>query len=138
MTACRHPLRRYGPAAVMVALIPALSLLPSGFFRHIAGPPAFPGMDKLVHALMYAALTAALFHALSSGARVLITRVICLAAAASLYGLAMEFCQKALTRSRAFDPLDALANAVGALLCALLLYAVARFRSGRAAPLTEA
>ena len=137
MTARRHPFRRYGPAAMMVALIPALSLLPSGFFRSIAGPPAFPGMDKLVHALMYAALAAALFHALSSGARVRFSRVICLVAAASLYGLAMEVCQKALTRSRAFDPLDALANAVGALLCAVILFAFARFRRARAAPLQQ-
>jgi len=117
----------------MVTLIPALSLLPSKFFRHIAGPPAFPGMDKLLHALMYAALTAALFHALASGARVRFSRVICLVVAASLYGFALEFCQKALTRSRAFDPLDALANAVGAFLCALTLYALARFRSNKAA-----
>lgn len=137
MTASRHPLRRYGPAAMMLTLIPALSLLPAHFFRHIAGAPAFPGMDKLIHSLMYAALTVALFYALSSSARVRFSWVIRLVVAASLYGLAMEFCQKLLTRSRSFDPLDALSNAVGAFLCALILYALARFRSEKDAALTS-
>jgi hypothetical protein len=136
MTASRHPLRRYGPAALMLTLIPALSLLPARFFSHIAGAPAFPGLDKLIHSVMYAALTVALFHALSPSARVRFSWVIRLVLAASLYGLAMEVCQKLLTRSRSFDPLDALSNAVGAFLCALTLYALARFRSEKDATFT--
>ena len=120
MTASPHPLCRYGPAVTMILLIPVLSLLPAHLFTHIAGPPPFPGMDKLIHALMYAALTAALFHALSPLARVRYAWAFLLALAASLYGLGMEFCQKVLTDTRSFDPLDAFANMTGAFVIALL------------------
>ena len=124
-----HPLCRYGPAVIMVLLIPVLSLLPAHFFAHIAGPPPFPGMDKLIHALMYTALTAALFHALSPLARLRYSWAIRLALAASLYGFGMELCQKVMTQSRSFDPLDALANMAGAFVAAHLAYAWFRRRA---------
>jgi len=110
----------------MTLLIPGLSLLPSRFFTQIAGPPPFPGMDKLVHALMYAALTAALFHALSPPARLRRSWAIRLALAASLYGLGMEFCQNVMTQSRSFDLFDAFANMVGAFVVAIWVCAWAR------------
>jgi len=113
----------------MVLLIPALSLLPARFFRHIAVQPNFPGMDKLVHALMYAVLTAALFHALSPSERVRRSVALRLALGASLYGLAMEFCQKLLTHSRSCDPLDAFANLAGAFATVLLACAWSRRQS---------
>ena len=128
MTATPHFLCRYGPAVTMTLLIPLLSLLPAHFFAHIAGPPPFPGMDKLIHALMYAALSATLFHALSPPARVHYAWAFLLALAASLYGLGMELCQKVMTQSRSFDPLDALANMAGAFVAALLACVWARRR----------
>ena len=122
---------RFGPAAVLTALIPALSLLPARFFKTLAKPlPPIPGWDKLVHAAMYAALAAALFHALAPDSRRSYRHTLLLALAASLYGGALELGQKYLTRSRSLDPLDAAANAAGAFLCMLLACAWARRRGG--------
>jgi VanZ family protein len=122
-------LLRYGPAALMAALIPVLSLLPSRFFRHLEKPlPPIPAFDKLAHALMYAALTAACLHAVSLPQRQRLTSVLRIALATALYGLVMEVCQMKLTATRSMDPLDALANALGAFACALLFLAAARRR----------
>jgi hypothetical protein len=57
-------IKRCFPAAFLALLIPALSLLPAAFFRGMPVPARFPGADKLVHALMYAALAAAFCRAL--------------------------------------------------------------------------
>ena len=131
MTADKHPVLRYAPAVVMTLLIPALSLLPARFFRHMAQPmPTIPYMDKIIHALMYAALTAAYLFALSRDRRSRLASVLRVVLLAALYGLAMEVCQKLFTSSRAMDPLDALANTLGALVSALLAYAWVRRRTG--------
>jgi VanZ family protein len=116
----------------MTALIPALSLLPACFFRSVdPALPPIPGIDKLIHALMYAGLTAAYAHTLPLAKRARIGSVLMIALIASAYGVAMELCQKWLTTSRAMDPLDALANSAGAFACALLSYAWARRRECR-------
>jgi hypothetical protein len=120
-------LLRFGPAAVMTVLIPALSLLPARFFRHVEVPlPPVVGLDKIVHALMYAALTAAYLHTLPVHRRANLGTVLCVALFSALFGLVMELCQKGLTTSRSMDPIDELANATGALVCALLALAWAR------------
>lgn len=127
--AAKHALLRYGPAVLMTALVPALSLLPARFFSAAHTPlPAFPGFDKLAHALLYLALTAAYLQALPPEPQRSPAAVLRTALAASLYGLLMELCQKSFTRSRSLDPLDALANALGAFGCALLCLALARRR----------
>jgi len=132
MTADNHPLRRYGPAVLTTLVISALSLFPAHFFKQVAEPlPPIPGMDKIVHALMYAALTAAYLHVLTRDRRgrlVTVLRVACLAA---VYGIVMEICQKLFTTSRTMDPLDALANTVGALVIALLSLAWAHRKTGQ-------
>lgn len=116
-----HPLRRYGPAVVMVTLVPVLSLLPARFFRAVAaGTPVVPGMDKLVHALMYAALTVSLCHALPQPARHRYRNAFAIALAATLYGLVLEVFQGVFTKTRGMDPTDALANAVGAFVAGLV------------------
>jgi len=109
-----QPCYRYGPAVVLSMLIPALSLLPARFFSCFADTPSVPGMDKLVHALMYAALSLSFYHALSPSARRRPAPLLALAACASLYGALLECAQGLLTQSRAMDPLDALANTAGA------------------------
>ena len=121
MTSDTHPHLRYGPAVVMMLLIPALSLLPAHFFKHVAEPlPPIPGIDKIIHALMYAALTAAYLQALIPARRRSLLAVLRIVLLAALYGVAMEVFQKLFTTTRSMDPLDALANAAGALTCALL------------------
>ncbi|HRR34029.1 MAG TPA: VanZ family protein [Kiritimatiellia bacterium] len=114
---------RYGPAIALTLTIPALSLLPARFFSSIASAPALPGMDKVIHALMYAALSLSYYHTLSQDARQRPASLLGIAAGASLYGTLMECGQGWLTRSRTMDPLDALANAIGAfgLIFAIML-----------------
>lgn len=120
-------LLRYGPAAVMTLVIPALSLLPARFFSHVEAPlPPLPGLDKIVHALMYAALTAAYLHTLPVHKRANWGTALRVALISALFGLVMELCQKGLTTTRSMDPFDELANATGALVCALLACAWAR------------
>lgn len=122
-------LLRYGPAALMTALVPALSLLPARFFAPIGQPlPPIPAFDKLVHALLYAALTAAWLRARPPAQRQRLRAALETALAAAVFGLLLEVAQKTLTATRAMDPLDALANAAGALACALAAFALARRR----------
>lgn len=129
------PLRRYGPAAFMTVIIPVLSLLPAHFFRPLAEPlPPIPAFDKLVHALLYAALTASYLHAATPLQRKSLKAVLQLALAATAYGLLMEVGQKTLSASRSMDPLDAGANMLGALACAAAVFAVARRRKQTPAP----
>ena len=124
MTADKHPVLRYGPAVVMTLIIPALSLLPARFFKQVAQPlPPIPCMDKIVHALMYAVLTAAYLHVLTRERRSHLAVVLRVVVIAALYGIAMEICQKLFTTTRSMDPFDALANTVGALVSALLVCA---------------
>jgi VanZ family protein len=125
---------RFGPAAAAAALIPLLSLLPSRLFRPLEAPlPAVPALDKAVHALLYAALTGACLHALPPHHRRRLAPALGAAALATLYGLLMELGQ-ALTATRSPDPLDALANAVGASACALAVRAEALRRRRRSHP----
>jgi VanZ family protein len=105
---------RYGPAVALSLVIPLLSLLPARFFTRLAGTPSVPGMDKLFHALMYAALSLSFYHALSPRTRRRPAPLLALAACASIYGALLECGQGLLTHSRATDPWDALANTAGA------------------------
>lgn len=119
----RQALLRYGPAAAMTALVAALSLLPVCVFHGVESTlPHFGGLDKVVHALMYAALTATYLNASPLSKRLRLGRVLRTALAVALYGLSMEFCQGWLTRTRTQDMHDALANAGGAFTCALLAH----------------
>ena len=60
---------RYGPAVVLSLLIPMMSLLPARFFSRFSNSSSIPHVDKWIHALIYAALSLALYHALSPEAR---------------------------------------------------------------------
>jgi len=109
---------RFGPAVVVTAAVLALSFLPACCFRGVENAlPPLPGMDKVVHAAMYAGLVAAWSHAVLPENRRwwLIVRI---AMVATLFGLMAEVGQKMLTKTRCMDPLDACANAAGAFLCA--------------------
>jgi VanZ family protein len=114
---------RYGPAIVMSAVIPWLSLAPAWLFSRVEKTlPPLPAFDKIAHAVLYAALTAACLHALPQDKRLHLRSHLRVVLAASLYGAALELGQQGLTRTRAMDPRDALANAAGSLICALALY----------------
>ena len=116
-------LLRYGPAVAMTVAIPFLSLLPAPCFRSVESAlPPIHGLDKIVHAVLYAAWTAACLHAVPTSKRTTPRTALSIAFAATLYGAVMEICQKELTSTRCLDPFDALANAVGAFASALLAY----------------
>ncbi len=118
---------RYGPVVLVAALVTALSLAPAWLFREVErGLPPLPGLDKLVHAAMYATLAAAGLHALPSAKRARLSATLGVALTAALYGAAMELAQGGFTCSRAMDPFDALANAAGALVCSLAYCACSR------------
>jgi len=119
---------RYGPAVTLSLLIPSMSLLPARFFSRFGNSSFIPHLDKWIHALMYAALSLSLYHALSPEARKRPGPPLAAAAAASLYGALMELAQGFFTRSRGQDPMDALANAVGAFGVILVIMLSARVR----------
>lgn len=80
--------------------------------------------DKIVHAGMYAGLSALLVRALAGGWRRPVSRALALAAAglATLYGVSDEIHQ-AFVPSRHADWLDLVADAAGAAGAAVALYA---------------
>lgn len=133
LLATKRILLRYGPAAAMIAVISVLSLLPAHCFRGVESAlPPIHGLDKIVHALLYAALTATCLHGVPPAKRLLRPRtVLTIAFTATLYGALMEICQKELTTTRCMDPFDALANAVGAFTCAFAAYAWTRYVMSR-------
>ena len=128
----RQPLLRFGPAVMATALVTALSLLPAYFFRGVESSlPPINNLDKIIHALLYAGLTAAYLHAVPLSQRARLGVALRVALSATLYGVLMELCQNWLTTTRTMDVFDALANASGAFACALPACAWSRRRTGR-------
>lgn len=86
-------------------------------------PPLFPGADKIVHALMFGALAAAiLFDYLRqhqwykvSAAVVGISALISIAA-----GIVIEYAQGYMQMGRSNDPIDMIADAIGVILIVAL------------------
>lgn len=112
---------RFGPAVFATVAVLALSLLPACCFRGVEESlPLFPGLDKVVHAAMYAGLVAAWSHVVPPANRGW-RPIVRIAMVATLFGLVVEVGQKVLTRTRCMDPLDGCANAAGAFLCAGLI-----------------
>ena len=114
---------RWSAVGLYLALITALSLLPSRDFSGIEAPP---GADKLVHAGMYAG-----FVILSAWARwergpARMRWLALMAVAAFGYGMLMELAQGAMAMGRECSATDMLANAVGAALGALAWWAWTR------------
>lgn len=111
-------------AALWTLAIPALSLLPPRFFRTLArSTPGVPGADKIVHGVMYAILTALVLWALTHpGRRPGLRAAWRVVVLATLYGAVMELLQARSHAAlhRVGEPWDALANAAGAVLAAVV------------------
>jgi len=106
-----------GLAAIgIAALIIYLSLIPA---REVPGPPV---SDKLKHFMAYAALAVPM--TLAAGAARWRSVVI----VAALFGIGLEFAQAAVTADREGSGLDALANLMGALFGAGLVWIGLRLR----------
>ena len=113
--------KRYIPAIALTLLIPLLSLinpkqLPDASALH------FAGMDKVIHMLMYAALTTAWVFALPARTHANIRWMLTLAFLTSLYGMLLEICQFFFTVSRSMEMLDAVANLTGTIIAAMTIY----------------
>lgn len=100
--------RRWGPALAQAGLIFTLSAQPADAYPEVR----VPGADKIVHFGLYAPLGAALCHALGGRAGLA-------AVAGAVYGATDELHQ-AFVPGRSPDPLDVLADALGAVAGALL------------------
>lgn len=107
------------PAVLYAAVVFAASVAdpPSGGLP-LAGPFGLVGVDKWIHVGTYAALAVLVAYALwTTTSRRLIAAVV----VASAYGLGIEVVQSVLPL-RAFELLDVLANTLGALLAAVVLW----------------
>ncbi len=104
---------RRGLCAAHLALIAVLSLVPARLF-----PPSatqVPGMDKVVHVVLYGVLGVLLRWAAEGGAAWAKGWTLPLAGAG--YGLLMEACQLCFSGGqRSFSWADALANLAGVML----------------------
>lgn len=106
---------RWGPALATMTAIFVASSVPGS-----ALPPQLGlGWDKVLHAGEFAVVAAALYWALRGGPRAALLA----AAAAIAYGVADELHQ-ALVPGRFADPIDVIADAVGAVFGVALARAV--------------
>ncbi|HEX7798063.1 MAG TPA: VanZ family protein [Vicinamibacterales bacterium] len=96
----------------------------------ISNTPAFvSGIDKYLHATLYAGLGAVVAHALTGGFRRRVTVGIVAATIAigAAYGISDEFHQS-FVPMRSVEAMDVVADTVGASLAAVALYAWDLFR----------
>lgn len=111
----------WGPVLLVMGLIFFFSSLPDP-----GGPPGGIS-DKSAHVLIYAALGASLVRALAGGriTAMTLTRILFAAALGTLYGVSDEVHQH-FVPPRTPDILDVAADAVGALVGAMLMTLLAR------------
>ena len=109
-------------------LILILSIIPTDVNGEI---PSFyfPGMDKLVHGLMYASFTVLVLNEYLKSGKFRIIAVLLLMGGVWLYSVLMEIVQLYFVSYRSGDWKDALANLVGILLGAVLIFSIRRIRS---------
>jgi VanZ family protein len=138
MTLTTQSVLRFAPVVVMTLLIAVLSLLPAHCFKQVMEPlPPISGLDKIIHALIYATLTATSLHALTNERLRRLATVLKIALFVTLYGAAIEVCQNLFTTSRSMEMLDISANAAGAFTSSLLIYAWLRHKANRVPTIHE-
>lgn len=117
--------------AIAVLVASVLPLPENG--SPVAGPLGAVGADAWLHAVGYAAVAGSLAVALATGGRSSAAVLAYAAVVAMVYGLVIEFLQ-APVPTRAFEPADLVANAVGVLASLLALYVAARLGRGPLSP----
>lgn len=126
----------YLPAFFWSVAIPLLSL---ASFRNLPDVPVlrFQGLDKVIHLLMYAALTSFWLYPISMKRRTQPAIMLGVVLAAGLYGALMEVCQAVFTTYRSFDIFDILANLGGAMIAAAGFYLYSKWRVNKFSETTE-
>jgi VanZ family protein len=131
------PWVRFGFVAVWaLVLLYATVSDPSGAALSRTGPFGALGLDKWLHAVGYAAFAVLVAYAFLPRWRGTHRGLIATLLLAGGYGLAMEVVQGPLAY-RSFDPADAVANVLGALVVVLAVGLVSRvleWRSRRSRP----
>lgn len=92
----------------------------------------FPGADKVVHGVMFGALTLVALIDWARGRPLRSVRwpiCVIMASLSSLVGVAVEYLQEAMALGRSFDTGDILADATGAFLVALIWTAAEKWRT---------
>jgi len=110
------------PAVLVAAGIAVLSLI-----EQTPDTPAIPLNDKLMHGLMYAALSAALMGGCIA-IRQTGWRVYCrIGLACSVYGLLMEALQRFCTLTRSGEMADLIADIIGTVFVLIMIALWRRF-----------
>lgn len=127
----------YFPAFFCLVAIPLLSL---ANFRNLPDAPALrlAGLDKVIHMLMYAALTSFWLYPMPIKRRTQPVMMLGVVLVAGLYGALMEVCQAVFTTYRSFDIFDILANLGGAMVAAAGFYIYSKWRGSKLVKKTEA
>lgn len=113
------------PLSIVSSVILAAAILAVSLVPDMPLPESdVQGLDKIAHAVAYAVLAAVLFFGFGRPGAPVAGAVVRTAAVCTLYGGVIELLQRLTGRTP--DPLDFLANAVGAVLGAGLAAAAAR------------
>ena len=84
-------------------------------------PPLFPGADKIAHACMFGGLVIAVLfdRQRKNGWKPIRSKfALAVAAASSIFGVAIEFLQLGMHMGRGFEYSDMIADTLGAFICA--------------------
>lgn len=90
-----------------------------------------PGLDKLVHLVMYSVLSFLLLWALSKtrNHRDKFIHILVVMSVSGLYGILIEILQREMTFTRNFDVYDIIANIIGVLLgCVIYVLRFKQFK----------
>ncbi|MCF8346022.1 MAG: VanZ family protein [Bacteroidales bacterium] len=89
----------------------------------------FPGMDKIIHALMYGSFTVVVLHEFLKNRHYRITTIIWILSGIFVYSVLMEILQLTLIAYRSGDVWDILANLTGILSGTGLMFLFRKIRS---------
>lgn len=111
--------------AIMIMI---LSLVPSDIG---GGPPSFsfPGMDKVIHGIMYGLLTMLALYEFFKHSRLNFLPFLLIMLVIFFYSILMEIMQYYLVESRSGEANDVLANLIGIFIGASLIFWLKKIKS---------
>ncbi len=115
-------------SAGLAIIILVLSILPADL-GHDQPSFFFPGIDKLVHGLMYLVFTVVVLREYSGSGRVSVGSLVLILTAILAYSVVIEMVQYYFISSRSGELLDVFANLAGILFGLIVVLIIRRFRS---------